>query len=335
MKQSELETLRTQAAKVELPQTVREAVMAEATALDQAEQQPQSRRITRRSFLRVGVAAAAVGVGAFLGLSIFGDEETLPVFDDGSDGATKQRGFVLTAFADEFVPEDGKTFPVKNMITDLGLGPSDIDGMYDAEYWFVIYGKVLGEGDGKMSFELEGPYAQDTLDEDIASEPLITFGANDGEVIVPDHEYYPTTISTLFGTSGVNQFVHPMTIRAHFPMSDALKSAIDNGDRRAELLVARHCFNELLATTTLRITVVYNSGDTYEERYLIEPTNDFEETCGAYIDALVALEEQGFTISKYGVMDLDNITQNEWEFRQKLDAIEDDYWFYTIREIDG
>ena len=350
MKQSELENLRAQAAKVKLPQSVCEAVIAEATTLDRTEQQSATRRLTRRNFLRVGVAAAAVGVGAFLGLSIFGNEDTLPVFGSGNEtsgnGTTKQRGFVLTAFAEELVSEDGTTFPVKNMISNRGQGSSDADGMYDAEYIFVVYGEVQGDGDGTITYELEGPHAQDVLDDDLnqATEPLIFFGNNNGEVTVPGHDYYSKRFSSVFGSYGGNQAVHVLEIKAHFPMSDALKAAVENGDRRTQLLEARHCFNEMLAETTLRIIVSYGNElpvtdftgyETYVENYAIEPTDGFDATCGEYIDKLVSLEEQGYIITPYGVVDLDNITADETELRQELDRIEQQYWFYTVREITG
>ena len=352
MKQSELEMLRTQAAKVELPQSVREAVVAEATARDRAEQQPSTRLFTRRNFLRVGVAAAAVGVGAYLGLSIFGNEDTLPIFGDGNgstsgNDTTKQHGFVLTAFAEELVSEDGTTFPVINMISHRDQGPSDVDGMYDAEYIFVVYGEVIGDENGTITYELEGPYAQDVLDDDLnqATEPLIFFGNNNGEVFVPSHTYYTKRFSTIFGCYGGNQVVHVFEIKAHFPMSDALKTAVETGDRRAQLLEARHCFNEVLAETKLRIIVAYGNRlpitdydftgyETDVSNVVIQPTDDFDVTCGEYIDKLVALEEQGYIIGS-GVADPDNITADEVELRQELDDIEQQYWFYTVREIEG
>ena len=312
--------------------------------------QEGGRKLSRRNFLRVGVAAAAVGVGAFLGLSIFGKDDTLQVFGDGD---SEQRGFVLTAFAEELVSEDGTAFPVKNVITNQGQGPSDVYGMYDAEYRFDVCGKVLGAGSCTVGYELEGPYAQDISHDDLSGETCIFFGShNDGFFTDLDGYQYTKKRSHGILTTGVDPFWSPLTIKAHFPMSDALKAAVESGDKRTEYIEARHCFNRVLAETTLRITVAYGSsdgfpgitaeygeGDVFEVLYAIEPIATFDETFGEYIDALLALEGQGYVTSPYGVVDLsgdfsDRQTDEE-EVSKELKRIEEEYWFYTIREIEG
>ena len=353
MKQSELEMLRAQAAKVELPQSVREAVVAEATALDQAEQSSTAGRgLTRRSFLRVGAAAAAVGVTAFLGLSIFGKDNTLAVF--GDDDSQKQ-GFVLTAFADEYIPADGKTFPVQNYAGDFGQGPSDIDGMYDVTYRLSVYGKIIGAGTGTITRTLEGPYT-DNATGITGNEPTILL-CNDitSDLSPEDPGYFADSVTSTFATAGGSPFAAGMTITAHFPMSDALRTAIENGDRRAQLLEARHCFNKLLAETTLRIALTYNydgigsgiipeyeDGTTFESSFVIAPTANFDETCSAYLDEMLSWEEKGHVIAEARTLrgaeydfDFSHMTSEDFQFNDAVQKMDEKYWFYTIREIDG
>ena len=314
--------------------------------------QEGGRKVSRRNFLRVGAAAAAVGVASFLGLSIFGKDDTLQIF---GDNGSEQRGFVLTAMAEELVSEDGTKFPVKNVITSQGQAPSDAYGMYDAEYRFDVYGKVLGAGSGTITYELEGAYAQDIAHDNLAGETFIFFGShNDGFFSDLDGYQYTKKRSHGFvaAEASVDPFWTPLTIKAHFPMSDALKAAVESGDKRAEFIEARHCFNQVLAETTLRITVAYENsdefpgitaeygeGDVFEVLYAIEPIATFDETFGEYIDKLLALEDQGLRYSPYGAAvmsgDVDYQQTDEAEVAKELEHIEDEYWFYTIREIDS
>ena len=337
MKQSELETLRAQAVKVELPQSVREAVMAEATTLDRTEQQPATRRLTRRKFLRIGVAAAAVGVGAFLGLSIFGNDDTLPIFDDSDDNTTDSKhGFVLTAYAEGIPQSDNTVLPLANWAGGGFWGPPNGDIWYDACYSFNLSCTAKGPGAETVTYELEGPYClpdQTPMDEATC---VLFWGDHDGgnsKVVVP------------YG----DQSVTDTQICAHFPMSDALYAAnerfqasseaakqesIATGssvssfrDREAErdcYFEARKAFNEYLAAMTLHISVSYSDGTVLEKRYAIAPIDDFDEVYGAYLDSVFEITYQMDDAELVGDL------QEEWARRQ-----DDQPQLYTIREIDG
>ena len=248
MKQSELEALRDQAAKVKLPQSVREAVLAEATTLDQAEQQPQSRRVTRRNFLRVGAAAAAVGVTAFLGLSILGNEDTLPVFEEdgstvssnssdkntGSTVTSSKRGFVLTAYAEGLPQEDGSVLAQGNFtILPIVNGPAD--GSVGTSYepfgpsrdgnWFDICNTFIMdctiEGDPvSITYALEGPYCEADADNISEDETGVFFYGTDAY----GHRCYTSLTNPYIEDHGTALAQH---VGAHFPMSDSLKEIND------------------------------------------------------------------------------------------------------------
>ena len=350
MKQSELETLRAQAAKVELPQSVREAVMSEATALDQAEQQSSTHLLTRRNFLRVGVAAAAVGVGAFLGLSIFGNGDS-------------DKGFVLTAYAEGIEQADGSVlastdftnFPLTRYPGDpfpgatlYPLGSSGDGTWFDVTNVFGLTCNIEGYGAESVTYELEGPnceYAAEYREDD---EVGVFFSVEDNSIREKSF-WVPCKPD-----GDTAQYVC-----AHFPMSETLKELSDRytamekeawGDVvfdfdffskdiekyeevfyredhqlvRDYLLAAQVEFSRYIPGTVLHISVKYSDGSVLEKRYELAPIDNFEEVYGAYLDSLLEVEYQ---------MDAAGITDElmiEWTARNN-----DIPQLYTIREIDG
>ena len=307
MKQSELEMLRTQVARVELPQSVREAVVAEATALDRAEQ-PSVRRFTRRNFLRIGVAAAAVGVGAFLGLSIF-----------GKGGSKDGRSFVLTAYAEGTDQGDGTVLPLANWAGSGFWGPTDVDGWFDACFSFMLGCTIEGEGAESVTYELEGPYckAWETPEDDEVARVSFFDLDSDGEThITVPYESQETKDTQIY---------------ANFPATESLRELNDrfqadhtvgNWDLWNEYeLGLRMAYNEYLATATLHISVNFTDGTVLEKRYAIAAIDDFEEVYGAYLkkrsDAFIAYEA--------GTISSDEVNEIALDQPQ----------LYTIREIAG
>ena len=314
--------------------------------------QEGGRGLSRRSFVRIGMAAAAVGVGAFLGLSIFGDEETLPVFDggsDGSDGSTKKLGFVLTAYAEGLPQDDGSVRPLSTFTGDWGQGPDVDEGTYFANYVLMLDCSLERPGNGWVSIELEGPHVTDSVMEEgdkLGSEPLI---------FLKDtvHSGYRKSTGTVFGTSAEHTNIEwPMEVRVHFPMSDVLRAAIDSGDYKTQLLEARRSFNEILATTTVHTSVEYNDGETIEQRYAIAPIDDFDAMFTDYVDSVLAavanVNENSVNGITFEVADGRRIRQEEMDYENGLyiyiehfilqdyfNTIDEQYSLYTIREIEG
>ena len=330
MKQSELETLRAQAAKVELPQSVREAIVAEATSLDQAEQQPQTQRVTRRTFLRVGVAAAAVGVGAFLGLSIFGDEETLPVFDDGSgDG---KHGFVLTAYADGMPQDNGSVLPLANFTGSGFWGPNH-DNWFDACFSFMLGCTIEGEGAESVTYELEGPYCIEGDPDDDEVTRVVFFGESDlieKTCITVPYENQDTKETQICASFPASESLQELDDRYQTQHKESMLHAIEAGTNKGETdwdleneykLALRMIFNEYLATTTLHISVNYADGTVLEKRYAIAAIDDFEEVYAAHLQAVT----DWWLAYEAGSIAFEDLNATE----PKEPPL------YTIREIDG
>lgn len=280
------------------------------------------RGMSRRSFVRIGAAAAAVGVCAFLGLSIF--------------GKGGEKGFVLTAYAEGIEQEDGSRIPFASFAGDWCEGAGYVDGMYEAYYSFKLGCDVEGAGAESITYTLEGPYARSYWDIPQDGEPAIFFydfnpeTDDRGFALTPD---YTETITVPYTGKSVSQ-----AIMASFPMSDELREAnsrwqaaldaakwtnedVDPEMENAMFRLSRMGYNELLAATTLRISVAYSDGTVLEKRYAITPIDDFDEVYGAWLDA----ENEAYEAFEAGLMSAEEV--NEAYAKQPA--------LYAVRELEG
>ena len=311
--------------------------------------QEGGRGLTRRSFVRIGAAAAAVGVASFLGLSIF--------------GKGGEKGFVLKAYAEGMPQADGSVLaytdftnypltrypgdPFPN-VTLYPLGPSGDGTWFDVTTDFRLNCNIEGYGAETVTYELEGPNCDYTAEYREDDEVGVFFSADD-----PAHRDRSFWVACMYG-GDVAQHVC-----AHFPMTETLKDLSDRyeamekearGDVvydfdffstdidkykevfyredhqlvRDYLLAAQTEFSRYISGTVLHISVKYSDGTVIEKRYEIAPIDDFEAVYGAYLDSLLEVEYQ---------MDAVGITDElmiEWTNREC-----DIPQLYTIREIEG
>ena len=210
--------------------------------------QEGGRKLSRRNFVRVGAAAAAVGVASFLGLSIFGNEDTLPVFEgntsntpdnSGNSNETEsptsnKRGFVLTAYAEGLPQTDGSVLAQGSFtILPIWYGPGD--NWAGAAYWpfgpsrdgnwfdvcndFIMDCTIEGDS-ASITYELEGPYCETNADSINEDKTGVFFYGTD----VYGHRCYTSLTNPYLEDHGTELAQH---VCAHFPMSDSLREISD------------------------------------------------------------------------------------------------------------
>lgn len=155
---------------VHLSNSVKEAVMSEARSRYDASSQEGApsqlfdattapRSLSRRTFVRVGTAAAAVGA-VFLGLSIIGQpaSQDRPAGQNQPTAPLNSNSFVLTAYADAIQEGDAALLATDDFAI-LGGGWSEGDnGLFQTGHAFNL--SCTGNGIRSVVYSLEGDLAR-------------------------------------------------------------------------------------------------------------------------------------------------------------------------------
>ena len=284
------------------------------------EVQEGGRGMSRRSFVRIGVAAAAVGVGAFLGLSIF--------------GKGGEKSFVLTAYAEGTDQGDGSVLPLANWAGDGCWGPGVGDNCFDACFSFKLGCTIEGDGAESVTYELEGPYckAWETPADDGVTRVSFFDGSDGSEVtrITVPFEKQATKNTQIYANFPATESLRELDGRFQAYEEETRQRAVAEGTNlpytdwdldNEYRLGLRMAYNEYLATATLHISVSYADGTVLEKRYAIAAIDDFEAVYGAYLKR----SSDGYLAYEAG-----KIT------REETNAITlDQPQLYTIRELEG
>ena len=342
-----LERFRARARKVALPEDVRESVLDEIR-IDRGERARGPRRprrerrvVTRRTFVRVG-AVAAGGVVAFLGANALVNH------------AAGKRGnwFALKAYADGISQGESTVLAQRSISLAGSLGGSESSGWYAAH---SIDLRCEGANIDRIDYALEGEFVSpegQPYEGFIGS--AVWFDAQysrpyevgEGEAY-PDHGGTGAGFSISYEEQQADEDGFNRQVWTSFPTDDEIREARAAGDalpieaasledevarRQADnrlRFVLERRSAEILAQTTLVMTVTFADGSEQVKRYRISPSEDFDETFQGYLDSQA---RNGAILSYYR-----DVEPKPEEFIEAQEASDGLYanWpdLYTITEL--
>lgn len=342
-----LERFRARARKVALPEDVRESVLDEIR-IEEGERARGPRRprrerrgVTRRSFVRAG-AVAAGGAVAFLGANALVNH------------LAGRRGnwFALKAYADGISQGESTVLAQRSISLAGSLGGSESSGWYAAH---SIDLRCEGANIDRIDYALEGEFVSpegQPYEGFIGS--AVWFDAQysrpyevgEGEAY-PDHGGTGAGFSISYEEQQADEDGFNRQVWTSFPTDDEIREARAAGDalpieaasledemarRQADnrlRFVLERRSAEILAQTTLVMTVTFADGSEQVKRYRISPSEDFDETFQDYLDSQA---RNGAILSYYR-----DVEPKPEEFIEAQEASDGLYanWpdLYTITEL--
>lgn len=304
--QQNINEFKTLAKNVRLPESVQSNVLdatrkASATAA-QGQRSRQPRVFTRRTALRMGALAAGTAV-AFLGLSLLSRPHDT---DPGAAGPNNT--FTLRAYAEGIPQGDNTVLAQKSISMGGSSGGSKDSG------WYMAHNIDLtcqGVGITTISYSIEGDYVSETGQPPENSPTRAVYldasyrhpyEIGEGES-TPDDGGTPSGFTVSYEGQEADDADFNRRIWTHFPNDEELVechipleqvysakstyeeelAAVQANDAFRFLLEKRS--SEILAQTTLVMTVTFEDGSTQTKRYVIAPIPDFDEVLQSYFDA--------------------------------------------------
>ena len=349
--QRNINELKALAKNVQLPESVQsnvlDAVRAGNVDASLRRRSRQPRILTRRTALRVGALAAGTAV-AFLGLSLLSRPH------DADPGAATGNTFTLRAYAEGIPQGDNTVLAQKSISMGGSSGGSRDSGWYMAH---DIDLTCQGVGITTISYSIEGDYVSETGQppENAPTRAVYLdvsysrpYEIGEGES-APDGNGTPTGFTVSYEGQEADSADFNRRIWTYFPDDEELAecnaalqqtygakstyeeelAAVQANDAFRFLLEKRSA--EILAQTTLVMTVTFEDGSTQAKRYVIAPISDFDEVLQSYFDDNVEL-------SAY--LDLYRDVEPKPEDYEEVRAqVQEHYgtWpdLYTITEFDG
>ena len=346
-----LEQFRTRARRVALPEDVRESVLDEIR-VEKGERArgPRRPRRPQRSMTRraaVGAGLAVLGsAAALLALSVI----VRPGEDDPA--AAEGNWFALKAYADAISQGENTVLAQRSISLAGSLGGSESSGWYAAH---SIDLRCEGANIDRIDYTLEGEFVspEGQPDEEF-TENAVWFDAQysrpyevgEGEAY-PDHGGAGAGFSVSYEGQQADEDSFNRQVWTSFPTDDEMRAAraaedalpIDVATLEDEvarwqahnrfLLVLERRSADILAQTTLVMTVTFTDGSEQVKRYRISPAEDFEETYQGYLDRRA---RNGAILSYYR-----GVEPKPEEYLEAQEATEGLYanWpdLYTITEV--
>ena len=341
-----VDELRSLMRQVHLPGAVRENVL-EAAHPDVAEPTGASTKrrqlITRRSALRLGLAAASVAA-TFVGLSMHG----VPHKGEQAPKEAGSGSFVLVAYAEGTRQDDEVILSVDDFGTKSSSWSEGDEGSLGVSHSLSL--NCTGNAIKKLAYSLEGTFACLPQDDE-TSRSYVFF---DAIAKGPLHEYGEadagsscTNFTLAYDQLAQDKESFGRSVRAHFPASAELTSALQSfkqydptrEDSRSPDAIRAYCeanrtvalysektYAELLSQTPLVITATFEDDSTKTKRYVIAPITDFERVYGDWLERLTELEVK----MELGSDD-DQVARDEAEARY-VEQLSAQPQLYTIRE---
>ncbi|MCR8907849.1 hypothetical protein NW198_04355 [Thermophilibacter sp. ET337] len=343
-----LEQFRTRARRVTLPENVRESVLdeirVEKNERARGTRQPR-RSMTRRAAVGAGLAVLG-GAAALLALSV--------IVRPGEDAPATTEGnwFVLKAYADGVSQGEGTVLAQRSISLAGSLGGSESSGWYAAH---SIDLRCEGADIDRIDYALEGEFVspEGQPDEEF-TENAVWFDAlyrrpyevGEGEAY-PDHGGTGAGFSVSYEEQQADEESFNRQVWTSFPTDDEIRAAraakdalpIDAATLEDELarqqalnrfrFVLERRSADILAQTTLVMTVTFADGSEQVKRYRISPAENFDETYQSYLDRRA---RNGAILSYYR-----NAEPKPEEYLEAQEATDGLYanWpdLYTITEV--
>lgn len=346
-----LEQFRTRAHRVTLPDDVRESVLDEIR-VEKGERArgPRRTRRTQRSMTRraaVGAGLAVLGgAAALLALSV--------IVRPGEDApaAAESNWFALKAYADGISQGESTVLAQRSISLAGSLGGSEDSGWYAAHSIDLrCEGANIDRIDYALDGELVSPRGQP---EEGFTSSAVWFDAlynrpyevGEGEAY-PDHGGAGAGFSVSYEEQQADEENFNRQVWTSFPTDDEIREAraaenalpIDAASLEDEVarwqalnrfrLVLERRSADILAQTTLVMTVTFADGSEQVKRYRISPSEDFDEAYQGYLDRQA---RSGAVLSYYR-----DVEPKPEEYLEAQEASDELYanWpnLYTITEV--
>ena len=346
-----LEQFRTRARRVTLPEGVRASVLDEIR-VEKGERArgPRRPRRAQRSMTRraaVGAGLAVLGsAAALLALSVI----VRPGEDDPA--AAEGNWFALKAYADGISQGESTVLAQRSISLAGSLGGSESSGWYAAH---SIDLRCEGANIDRIDYALEGEFVspEGQPDEEF-TENAVWFDAQysrpyevgEGEAY-PDHGGAGASFSVSYEGQQADEDSFNRQVWTSFPTDDEIRAAraakdalpIDAATLEDELarwqalnrfrFVLERRSADILAQTTLVMTVTFADGSEQVKRYRISPSEDFDEAYQDYLDR----EARSSAVLSY-YRDVEPKPEEYLEAREAADGLYSNWPnLYTITEV--
>ena len=346
-----LEQFRTRARKVTLPEDVRESVLDEIR-VEKGERARGPRRprrsqrgVTRRAAVGAGLAVMG-GAAALLALSV--------IARPGEDAPAAAEGnwFVLKAYADGVSQSEGTVLAQRSISLAGSVGGSESSGWYAAH---SIDLRCEGANIDRIGYALEGEFVspEGQPEEGFVGNAVWfdaqysrPYEAGEGEAY-PDHGGAGAGFSVSYEEQQADEESFNHQVWTSFPTDDEIREAraekdalpIDAASLEDEVarwqalnrfrFVLERRSADILAQTTLLMTVTFADGSEQVKRYRISPIEDFDETYQDYLDRQA---RSGAVLSYY--RDVEPKPEEYLEAREASDGLYTNWPnLYTITEV--
>ena len=346
-----LEQFRTRAHRVTLPDDVRESVLDEIR-VEKGERArgPRRTRRTQRSMTRraaVGAGLAVLGgAAALLALSV--------IVRPGEDApaAAESNWFALKAYADGISQGESTVLAQRSISLAGSLGGSEDSGWYAAH---SIDLRCEGTNIDRIDYALEGEFVSPEGQPDegfvgnavwfdaLYSRP---YEVGEGEAY-PDHGGAGAGFSVSYEEQQADEENFNRQVWTSFPTDDEIREAraekdalpidaasLDEEMARQQALnrfrfVLERRSADILAQTTLVMTVTFADGSEQVKRYRISPSEDFDEAYQDYLDR----EARSSAVLSY-YRDVEPKPEEYLEAREAADGLYSNWPnLYTITEV--
>ncbi len=346
-----LEQFRTRARRVALPEDVRESVLDEIR-VEKGERArgPRRTRRTQRSMTRraaVGAGLAVLGgAAALLALSV--------IVRPGEDApaAAESNWFALKAYADGISQGESTVLAQRSISLAGSLGEGDNSGWYAAH---SIDLRCEGANIDRIDYALEGEFVSpEGQPEEGFVGNAVWFDAlysrpyevGEGEAY-PDHGGAGAGFSVSYEEQQADEENFNRQVWTSFPTDDEIREAraekdalpidaasLDEEMARQQALnrfrfVLERRSADILAQTTLVMTVTFADGSEQVKRYRISPSEDFDEAYQDYLDR----EARSSAVLSY-YRDVEPKPEEYLEAREAADGLYSNWPnLYTITEV--
>ena len=346
-----LEQFRTRARRVALPEDVRESVLDEIR-VEKGERArgPRRTRRTQRSMTRraaVGAGLAVLGgAAALLALSV--------IVRPGEDApaAAESNWFALKAYADGISQGESTVLAQRSISLAGSLGEGDNSGWYAAH---SIDLRCEGANIDRIDYALEGEFVSpEGQPEEGFVGDAVWFDAlysrpcevGEGEAY-PDHGGAGAGFSVSYEEQQADEENFNRQVWTSFPTDDEIREAraekdalpidaasLDEEMARQQALnrfrfVLERRSADILAQTTLVMTVTFADGSEQVKRYRISPSEDFDEAYQDYLDR----EARSSAVLSY-YRDVEPKPEEYLEAREAADGLYSNWPnLYTITEV--
>lgn len=342
MNKQTFDRFRARARAVRLPDDVSDRVLL----APQAEKDlPRRRSLTRRAAVGAGLGVLGAAAALLAASVVLRPDERDPAAPAGN-------WFALRAYAEGLEQGEGVVLAQRSISLAGSISGTEDDWLYTAH---SIDLSCEGSGIDQITYAIEGDYVREEGQPPMdRSEKAVWLGAlyshpdqvSEGEAY-PSDNGTPTSFTVSYDGQAAEADSFNRQVWTCFPSDDEIVACSpwvmrEQGDSFDDELASMRLMAhwrlllerrsaELLAQTTLVMTVTFTDGSEQTKRYAIAPREDFDEVYQAYLD-----EESRYSALRSYYADAAEKPDEYYEAERFFDGA-DSKWpdLYTITELDG